>query len=126
MLAVLERRYLALCAPAQLYMALGALGAIGSAFQSPTGAIAGLGLTVAWSAMVNLVCQSGYQTLAWGLVFAPSLLLAALLVTGIVFLATLPRHGKLREGADFEDRMDLEDPVTYEKPAGGVGGMRWG
>jgi len=98
MLAVLERRYLALCAPAQLYMALGAMGAIGSAFQSPTGAIAGLGLTVAWSAMLNLVCQSGYPTLAWGLVFAPSLLIAALLVAGIVFLTTLPSHGERTGG----------------------------
>ena len=86
-MADLQKMFKGLCTPAQLYLVLSVLSII-SVFVASinfTNLIVSSAITVAWTYILNKICQSGYNVVSWILVLVP--ILGAL---GL-FLAFLPK-----------------------------------
>ena len=90
--AGLENYLEGLCLPAQLYLALAVVGALGSMFQAPGGALVSVLFGAVWSAVVNAACQNGYTIGAWVLALAPTLILGMLAVVLVAALTAVPHH----------------------------------
>ena len=88
----LEAYFQGLCLPAQIYLAIAVVGALGSVFKAPGTAMLGSLFGVVWSAAINIVCQNGYATAAWTLALAPSLVLGMAGVAVAAALTAVPHH----------------------------------
>jgi hypothetical protein len=88
----LEAYFQGLCLPAQIYLAITVVGALGSVFKAPGTAMLGSLFGVVWSAAINIVCQNGYATAAWTLALAPSLVLGMAGVAVAAALTAVPHH----------------------------------
>lgn len=88
----IEAYFQGLCLPAQIYLAIAVVGALGSLFQRPGTAIMGALFGVVWSAGINMVCQSGYATAAWVLALVPSLVLGMAAIAVVAALTAVPHH----------------------------------
>ena len=106
----IEAYFQGLCLPAQIYLAIAVIGAVGSVFQAPGTAITGALFGVVWSAGINLVCQSGYATAAWVLALVPSLVLGMAAIAVVAALTAVPHHQLVtksrvgKEGATSQSR----------------------
>ena len=86
-MAGIQKTFKDLCNPAQLYLVLSILSII-SVFVASinfTNLVVTSVITVAWTYVLNRICQGGYSTISWILVLVP------ILGTLGLFLAFLPK-----------------------------------
>lgn len=82
-----------LCGPAQVYLALQVVGIVLSALA---GGVSGVGAAVislivalVWTWILQKICDAGYRTAAWILVFLPLILLLVVFVLGIIGIESM-------------------------------------
>ena len=83
-----------LCTPALVYLVLSILGVIVLIVQkSLDGILVNIMCSLAWLWLLQILCNRGYVTLAWGLVLLPFIILGIMLLLIVSFISSNPEGG---------------------------------